>query len=78
MIETRDLALQEKVLSSFAHQGESLMKTVWFIMYYFRGAMSKDDAWNLTPAERDSSIAFIQERFKEAGEMIKAKLSPSI
>ena len=47
-------------------------------MYYFRGSLTRDDAWALTYVERELCIDFLNRRFKEAGDMIKNKISPFI
>lgn len=78
MIGTKDQNLYANVLSSFTRHNESLAKTITFLMYYFRGALSRDEAWALSPAERDIAMDMIRDRFKEAGELLKHKISPSI
>lgn len=78
MIATKDQALYATVLNSFTRHNESLAKTIHFLMYYFRGALSRDDAWMMSPAERDVAMTMIQERFKDASELMKAKISPSL
>ena len=78
MIETKDPELYAKLMDSFTRSNESLAKTINFLVYYFRGGITRDDAWAMSPAERELAVEFVNHRFKEAGELIKAKISPSI
>jgi hypothetical protein len=43
-------------------------------LYYYRGALQRDDAWALSYVEREMMISFLNDRFKDAGEMIKKKI----
>ena len=44
------------------------------LIYYFRGALNRDDAWSMSYAEREVAIEFLNDRFEDAGEMIKNKI----
>lgn len=78
MIGTKDQELYANVLTSFTRHNESLAKTIYFLVYYFRGGLSRDDAWAMSPGERDVALDLVKERFKEASELLKHKISPSI
>ena len=44
------------------------------MMYYFRGSLGRDDVWALSYLERELMITFLNERFKEAGDLMKKKI----
>jgi len=62
------------VISSFTQQNEALIKQINQLMYYFRGALGRDDAWALCHSERELAIIFINERFKDAGDLMKKNI----
>jgi hypothetical protein len=62
------------MISSFTRQNESLIHQINQLMYYFRGSLGRDDAWALSYVEREIAISFINDRFKDAGEMMKAQI----
>lgn len=41
------------------------------IQYYSRGALSRNDVWSMCATEREQYIDFINDRIKDAGELIK-------
>lgn len=71
MIGSNNLALIQQVLSSFTRENKALMDQLLQIMYYFRGALSRDDMWHLTWAEREVHIEFLNKRIDDAKDMIK-------
>jgi hypothetical protein len=62
------------VISSFTRQNEALLDLIDQLLYYYRGALQRDDAWALSYVEREMMISFLNDRFKDAGEMIKKKI----
>ena len=62
------------VISSFARQNEGLIKQINQMMYYYRGSLGRDDAWALSHVEREMMIEFLNERFKDAGDMMKKQI----
>ena len=71
MIGERNDEIIRQVIASYTRQNEDLVKTLITFQYWFRGAMNRDDAWALSPIEREMAITFINDRFKEAGDLIK-------
>ena len=59
------------VISSFTRQNEAFIKQLNQMMYWFRGSMGRDDLWVMSYAERELAIAFLNERFKEASDLMK-------
>ena len=51
-----------------------LVKSIFQISYYSRGAWSRDDVWAMSPMERDRAVEFINERFTEVNELIKKQI----
>jgi hypothetical protein len=41
------------------------------ILYYFRGAITREDMWQLSWAEREKCVEFLNKRVEDAKEMIK-------
>ena len=62
------------VISSFTHQNEDLVKILLQIQYYFRGALTRDDIWMMSHAERELAVEFLNDRFKDASEYIKKQI----
>lgn len=71
MIETEDQALITRILKSFADENDSLMSQLLDIQYYFRGSLTRDDIWMMSPIEREHAVDFLNKRFKEIGEIAK-------
>lgn len=63
------------VLNSFARDNEQLVDQLFQIIYYFRGGLTRDDAWMMTLAEREKAIDFINKRFKDAQALMKSGMS---
>lgn len=74
MIGTGRPEIIEQVIRSFTQQNEDLVKSLIQIRYYSRGALSRDDVWALTPAERELEVEFLNGRFKDAGELMKKQI----
>jgi hypothetical protein len=62
------------IISSFARQNEGLIKQMNQLMYYYRGSLQRDDAWALSHVEREYMIEFLNDRFKEAGDLMKKQI----
>ena len=71
MIGSGDRSLVNEVLLSYVRENEILVDQLDSILYWFRGAITRDDVWAMSPHEREKSIEFINKRFKEAGELMK-------
>lgn len=71
MIGSGDNEIISSVISSFTRQNEALIKQLQQLMYYFRGSLGRDDAWAMCYAERELAISFLNDRFKEVGEIWK-------
>jgi hypothetical protein len=63
------------VIDSFARENDTLIKQLNQIQYYSRGAINRTDAWSMCATEREQIIDFINDRIKDAGEMIKRGIS---
>jgi hypothetical protein len=74
VIGTRNPEITNSVISSFTRQNEELTKSLIQLQYYFRGAYTRDDVWTMSHAERELSIEFLNNRFKDAGELIKKSI----
>jgi len=74
VIETRDPEVINSVLTSFTLENEALVNLLFQLQYYFRGALSRDDVWAMSPAERDIAIRFLEKRFKDAEKAQKTGL----
>lgn len=75
MIESRNKEIIAEVINSFTRDNEILLDQLMQISYYFRGAISRDDAWMMSTLEREAAIEFINKKFKDAQPMMKAGLS---
>lgn len=62
------------MIGSFVRQNEDLVKSLTQLIYYFRGALTRDDIWSMSYAEREIAIEFLNKRFEEASEMFKRKI----
>jgi hypothetical protein len=71
VIETQDQALITQVLKMYAAENDALMTQLLDIQYYFRGAITRDEIWQMVPVEREAAVAFLNKRFKEIGEIAK-------
>lgn len=74
MIEVNDMNLTTALINSFTQQNENLIKLLMFILYRFRGALQREDVWMMSPIERDLAVEFINERVKEAGDLMKKQI----
>ena len=62
------------VISSFARQNEALIKQINQMLYYMRGSLNRDDVWAQSHVEREMIVEFLNERFKDAGDMMKKQI----
>ena len=74
MIGSNDPEIIRSVISSFTLQNEALVNQLYQLMYYFRGALGRDDAWSMSFIEREMAITFINERFKDAADLMKKQI----
>jgi len=74
VIGSRNIEIINSVILSFTHQNEVLINQLNQMIYYFRGGLCRDDAWALSYLEREIMITFLNERFKEAGDLIKKNI----
>lgn len=63
------------IINSFARENEILFKQVMQIQYYSRGSLTRSDVWSMCATEREQQIDFINDRIKDAGELIKKGIS---
>ena len=75
MIETGEVEKISKFIGSLTQQNEQLYKSLLSLAYYWRGTFSMDDILTRSPNERELMVTFLNERFKDAGEMIKNGVS---
>jgi hypothetical protein len=74
VIGTDNQTIIHQVMESFTRENDLLVDQILSIIYWYRGAITREDAWQLTPYEREKSIEFLNKRFKDAGEMIKKQI----
>ena len=74
MIGSGNNAVIASVITSFTRQNEELIKSLQQLLYYYRGALGRDDAFAMSHAERELCIGFLNDRFKDAGVMIKKQI----
>ena len=74
MIGTRNQGLIQQVISSYSSENDNLVDQLISILYWFRGAITREDAWQMTPYEREKHIEFLNKRFKDAGDMMKKQI----
>lgn len=66
--------LVQQVIAAYTRENDLLVDQLMSIQYWYRGAITRDDMWQLTPYEREKSIDFLNKRFKEAGDMMKKQI----
>ena len=74
VIGSRNQEFIQQIIESFNKDNDQLVDQVLAILYWYRGAITREDVWQLTPYEREKSIEFLNKRFKEAGDMIKKQI----
>ena len=74
MIGTRKQELIRQVLEVYTTENDNLVNQLLSILYWYRGAITREEVWQLTPYEREKSIEFLNKRFKEAGDMMKKQI----
>ena len=74
MIGTNNPETISSVITSFTRQNEELLKSLNQLLYWYRGSYNRDDVWAMSFSEREVAIEFLNQRFKEAGEMMKNKI----
>ena len=74
MIGSHNNLIISSVISSFTRQNEELMKSLLQLQYYFRGSLTRDDVLAMSFSEREIAIGFLNDRFKEAGELMKRQI----
>lgn len=73
MIETGNQELITNVMTSFTRENEQLVEQMRKISYY--GRLTRDDAWALTPVEREGYATFLNERFEDANKLMSKGIS---
>jgi hypothetical protein len=71
VIGSNNLELIHQVLATFTRENEALLDQLLQILYYFRGAITREDMWQLSWAEREKCVEFLNKRVEDAKEMIK-------
>jgi len=74
VIGTNNQGLIQQVISIYSTENNNLVDQLLSILYWFRGAITREEVWQLTPYEREKSIEFLNKRFKEAGDMMKKQI----
>lgn len=74
MIDLKEASITASVIKSFTQQNEDLIKSIFQLIYYYRGALSRDEAWALSHPERELAIEFLNGRFKEAVDLMKKQV----
>lgn len=77
MIDSGDEAVIARVIDSYTRDNDRLVDQLLQLQYYWRGAMSRDDMWAMSPIEREKATEFINNRFKEIGEAMKKGITIS-
>jgi hypothetical protein len=60
-------------MNQFTRENEQLVDQIRKISYY--GRLTRDDAWALTPVEREGYAEFLNSRFEEAGKLMQKGIS---
>lgn len=74
MIGSRNSEAINQVISAYTRDNDSLVDQIISILYWYRGAITREEVWQLTPYEREKKIEFINKRFKDAGDMMKKQI----
>lgn len=74
MIGSKNQELIGQVISSFNRENDALVDQLLQILYWFRGSVTRDDVWQLTPYEREKYVEFLNKRFKDAGDLMKKQV----
>ena len=74
MIQSKNLNAITQVTNQYTLENITLTKSIYQLIYYFRGGLSREDAWAMSPAERDIAFEFLQERMKEVGDLVKKQI----
>lgn len=62
------------MIGSFNRENDALVDQLLQILYWYRGSVTREDIWQLTPYEREKYVEFLNKRFKEAGELMKKQI----
>ena len=71
MIASDDQEVITRVMKSFETENEALVKSIIQLGYYYRGHLTRDDVWMMSPLERERAVEFLNDRFKEVNDLIK-------
>lgn len=77
MIGTNDQALIARVIQGYARENARLVDQLVQLQYYFRGSLTRDDIWAMSPIERERWTEFLNKRFEEIGDMMKKGVTVS-
>lgn len=74
MIGSNNPDLIQQVIAFYNRDNDILVDQLLSILYWFRGAITREEVWQLTPYEREKSLEFLNKRFKDSGEMMKKQI----
>ena len=66
MTETGNVKMINKVIMTFRADNEKLLSGIMELIYFFRGALSYEEAMRMGPEEREIAIKFINKRLEAA------------
>lgn len=75
MIGSRQPEFINQVVSTLSRESDALLNELIALQYYSRGAISRDDAYSMTPGERQRFNDFLEKKFEEANKLIKGGVS---
>jgi hypothetical protein len=64
LLQITDPVELEAYLQSMEKDSKDLSSVIYEIMWHFRGSISRDEAWTLSPKERHEMMMLINERIK--------------
>jgi hypothetical protein len=59
----------KKVMDSYIADNEKLLLVLMELIYFYRGALSYEEAMAMSPTERDLAFRFINKRLEHASKM---------
>ena len=62
------------MIAFYNRDNDILVDQLLSILYWFRGAITREEVLQLTPYEREKSLEFLNKRFKDSGEMMKKQI----
>lgn len=74
MIGSNNPDLIQQVIAFYNRDNDILVDQLLSILYWFRGAITREEVWQLTPYEREKALEFLNKRFKDSGELMKKNI----